>query len=103
MKLTSTFLVVLAACSLISAAPALADGVACGWKAGVAKVKITPREMVWMAGYGKRKTPPVGVLQDLWAKSLAIEDRAGNLGVIVTVDICSVNKEFTDSLLARLC
>ncbi len=102
MKLAGNVFAALSACVMIIAAPAFADGVDCGWKAGVAKVKITPREMVWMAGYGMRKTPPVGVLQDLWAKSLAIEDRAGNLGVIVTVDICSVNKEFTDSLLARL-
>jgi neutral ceramidase len=25
-----------------------------GWKAGVAKVNITPEESMWMAGYGSR-------------------------------------------------
>ncbi|HEU5115449.1 MAG TPA: hypothetical protein VFT74_02115, partial [Isosphaeraceae bacterium] len=49
-----------------------------GWKAGSAKLAITPREPVWMAGYGSRDHPSEGTLQDLWAKALVLEDPSGS-------------------------
>ena len=39
-----------------------ADGI---WKAGVARVVITPEELIWMAGYGARTRPAEGRLQHL--------------------------------------
>jgi len=58
-----------------------------GWKAGVAKVVITPQEPIWMAGYGARDHRSEGVLVDLWAKALALEDAEGNRAVLVTTDL----------------
>jgi len=58
-----------------------------GWKAGTAKVVVTPEEPVWMAGYASRNHPSEGVLVDIWAKALAIEDENGNRGVLVTTDL----------------
>lgn len=60
------------------------------WKAGVAAVKITPENPVWMAGYASRNKPSEGVAQDLFAKSLAIEDATGRRMVMVTLDLISV-------------
>lgn len=66
-----------------------ADGPA-DWKAGVATVKITPQESMWMAGYASRTKPSDGVLTELRAKALAIEDAAGTRAVIVTTDLISI-------------
>lgn len=93
-------LVALCICAADVACGAAGSGL--GWKAGVSRVKITPVEKVWMAGYGSRTNAAVGAYHDLWAKALAIEDRAGNLGVIVTLDVCSVNRAFTGRVLARI-
>ena len=46
------------------------------WKAGVAKVVVTPEKGVWLAGYGSKR-PPDGKLHDLWVKALALEDEKG--------------------------
>lgn len=62
------------------------------WKAAAAKAVITPAESVWMAGYAGRKDPSEGVLQDLHAKVLAIEDAEGGRFVFVTLDLIGVPK-----------
>jgi hypothetical protein len=72
---------------------------AAGWKVGVAKVKITPAKPVWLAGYGGRDHVMEGVRQDVWAKALALEDRKGRVGVIVTLDLCNTTKELGDAML----
>ena len=61
-----------------------------GWKAGIAKVKITPEKPIWIMGYGSRDHVMEGVRQDVWAKALALEDKDGRVGVIVTMDLCSI-------------
>lgn len=62
------------------------------WKAGVSRAVITPDKSVWMAGYAARKGPSEGVLQDLHAKALALEDAEGGRLVIVTMDLIGVPK-----------
>src|SRR5687767_13612118 len=44
------------------------------WKAGVARVMITPTTPLWMTGYASRNRPAEGKLHELWAKALALED-----------------------------
>ena len=34
------------------------------WKAGAAKLDITPKQRIWMSGYGSRKKPAEGKLTD---------------------------------------
>lgn len=60
------------------------------WKAGLARAKITPDTLMWMAGYGARKKPADGTAQDLYAKALALEDEKGQRVVIVTLDLIGV-------------
>lgn len=69
---------------------AASEAVPMEWKAGVARVKITPEKPMWLGGYGGREHVSEGVLQDIWAKALAIEDAAGKVGVIVTMDLCLI-------------
>jgi hypothetical protein len=65
------------------------------WKAGAAKVVITPQQLMWMSGYGARTKPAEGKVHDLWAKALALEDPAGKRLVIVTMDLVGIDRELS--------
>lgn len=74
------------------AAPAR-DG---AWRAAVARVAITPREPMWMAGYAARDRPSEGSIHDLWAKALALEDPEGHRAVLVTLDLCGIGADVSN-------
>jgi hypothetical protein len=60
---------------------------AADYRAGVARVVITPQPGLWMAGYASRNKPAEGTLHDLHAKALALEDAKGQRLVLVTTDL----------------
>lgn len=62
------------------------------WKAGTAKVNITPERYMWMAGYAARNKPAEGKMTDLWAKALVIEDAAGKRVVLITLDLVGIER-----------
>ncbi len=72
-----------------------------GWKAGVARVVITPETPVWLAGYGSKR-PPDGKLHDLWMKALALEDNAGRRVVLITSDFQGVPRSMSDRVFTQL-
>jgi len=72
------------------------------WKAGAAGVKITPQQMLWMAGYASRTKPAEGVEQDLFAKALVLEDAAGGRFALVTLDLIGVPREMRLAVAARV-
>lgn len=86
-----TLLVLLAAATLHAA----------GWRAGVARLKITPETPIWMSGYGNRNKPSEGVMQDLWAKALALEDEKKNRVVIVTTDLIGLPRTVSEQIAAE--
>jgi neutral ceramidase len=65
--------------------------VAADWKAGVGKAAITPKESMWMAGYGARDHPSEGAVHDLWAKALGLEDPTGKKVLIISLDVCGID------------
>ena len=75
------------------------------WKAGAAKVSITPRSSLWMAGFGDRRHPSEGVGLDLFARALALEDSAGRRSVIVATDMlgfpADVSRVVSERIAAR--
>lgn len=73
-----------------------------GWKAGVAKIMITPKESVWQAGYASRTHASEGKLHDLWAKALALEDETGKKCVLVTTDMLGFPKAMSDRIRTQL-
>ena len=73
-----------------------------GWKAGVAREKITPNEPMWLAGYASRTSPSEGTLHDIWVKALVLEDAGGKQSVLITTDVLGMTKELTDNIRARL-
>lgn len=80
------FLVVLFTCGPLLAAD---------FSAGVARVKITPPTPYWLSGYAARTNPAPSVLQDLWAKALAVRDHQGHRVVFVTMDLIGVPGEIS--------
>ncbi len=74
---------------------------AADFRAGVARIDITPKAPIWMTGYGDRTHPSTGVAQPLWAKALAIEDSRGSRVVIVTTDLIGLPRSITDLVAAR--
>jgi len=88
----------------LTVAAALASGAAGdGWKAGVARADITPTESMWLAGYAARDHESEGgALQTLWVKALAIEDAAGNRGLIITSDHLGYPRAMSDRIFDRL-
>lgn len=82
-----------------SRAPQQADSI---WKAGVASVKITPEESMWMAGYAFRDHPSEGKIHDLWAKALVLEDAGGKRVVLVSTDLVGIRKALSERIRERL-
>src|SRR5215472_13444190 len=72
-----------------------------GWRAGVAQAVITPRESIWLAGYGDRTHPSEGVLHDIYVKALALDADGGEPVVIVTSDLVGVPREIADPVAER--
>ena len=69
-----------------------------GWQAGTARVAITPKEPMWMAGYAARARPSEGAVHDLWAKALALQDPAGRRCVLITLDICGIDRDLSSRI-----
>jgi hypothetical protein len=78
------------------------NGQTSGWKAGVAKVVITPEQSMWLAGYGSRNHPSEGTEIDLWAKALAFQDPKGKKAVMVSIDNVGSDKPTADHIRSRL-
>ena len=72
------------------------------WKAGAAKEKITPQQFMSMAGYGSRNHPATGLLNDLWAKALVLEDANGNRVAIISLDLVGIGPDLADPITAEL-
>ncbi|WP_165228487.1 neutral/alkaline non-lysosomal ceramidase N-terminal domain-containing protein [Aquisphaera insulae] len=66
-----------------------------GWKLGVGRVAITPKEPIWLSGYAARNHPSDGVDQDIWVKALALEDPLGKRAVLVTMDVCGISRDLS--------
>jgi len=75
---------------------------AADFQAGVARVKITPPTPFWMSGYAARTHPSEGVVQDLWAKALALRDTEGQQVVFVTTDLTGLPRAISDEVAARV-
>jgi hypothetical protein len=66
-----------------------------GWKAGAARVKITPEKPMWMSGYSGRDKPAEGTLHDIHTKALAIEDEEGRRAILITMDLVGIPHELS--------
>ena len=72
------------------------------WKAGVARGRITPDEPIWMSGYAARDRPAEGTLHALWAKALALDDGKGGRALMVTLDLCGIDRDLSTRVCRRI-
>lgn len=75
------------------------------WKAGAARVSITPDGPLFLAGYGSRTKPAESAAQELYAKALAVQDQSGTVAVLVTSDMlgfpASLSRSVADAVQQR--
>lgn len=72
------------------------------WKVGLAKENITPKEMVWLAGFAHRTKPATHVLHDIWVKAMAMEDEDENKTLILTVDLNGIPRKLSDEIKEKI-
>jgi hypothetical protein len=63
------------------------------WLAAVATADITPVNPLWLAGYGGRDHGAEGTLHPIWIKVLALQDAAGNRGLVISSDLCGFSAQ----------
>jgi len=72
------------------------------WKVGLARVKITPEQPVWMAGYASRNKPFESVHDELFAKALVLVDARGARAALVTTDLIGLSRDIADPIRRRI-
>ncbi|MEX2113981.1 MAG: neutral/alkaline non-lysosomal ceramidase N-terminal domain-containing protein [Pirellulales bacterium] len=93
--------------TLVFASAAMLIAVTCSchaatWKAGAAKVKITPEQSMWMAGYGSRTQPATGFLNDLFAKAIVLEDAQGTRVAMIGLDLVGISPDVAEPVREQL-
>lgn len=68
------------------------------WRVGTARVVITPEQPLWMAGYASRDKPASEKFSDLWVRACALEDRAGERVVLISLDLIGCDRGFAQSI-----
>lgn len=71
-----------------------------GWKAGFARIVITPEKPMWMSGYGGRTHAAEGKIHDLYARAAALQDTDGKRVVMVSLDLVGVPKGMSERITA---
>ena len=97
--LSLTFSLIILCCNPSSAQN---NSINYNWKAGVSSVKITPSEAMPMAGFASRTHSSEGMLHDIWAKALIIEDSKGKRAVMVSSDLLGFPKVMSDPIRDRI-
>lgn len=73
-----------------------------GFRAGLARVDITPELPFWLTGYASRSAPATNVAQRIYAKAIALDDGAGEQAVIVTADLIGIPAAICESAAERI-
>ncbi len=99
----SAFTFILAAAFVFSCAFAT-DSIAAdaAWKAGVARVNISPELPIWLSGYGGRNKPANSKHDDLWAKALAMEVDPQHRVLLVTFDLVGMPRDISQEVCKRI-
>lgn len=72
------------------------------WRAGVVKSVITPKEALWMAGYGGRTKPAEGKEMDLYLRVVALQAANGKRAVILSSDTLGIPQSIYETVSERL-
>lgn len=83
---------------VVAALPAAA---AADYRAGAAKVDVTPAHPIRLNGFGSRRAESEGVYQKVYARALALHDGTAP-AVLLAVDVLGMPADLYDALAARL-
>ena len=72
------------------------------WQAGAAQEKITPKELMWMSGYGARTAPAEGKADELMVRALVLEGTGKSRVVLITLDLVGIDRELSQAVCKRL-
>jgi neutral ceramidase len=72
------------------------------WQIGLARVRITPPQPVFMAGYAARNKPYEQIHDDLHAKALVLADSSGLRGILITTDLIGFPAEIATPIRQRI-
>ena len=81
---------------------ALAQSESTVYQVGLARRDITPKFPIRLNGFGFRRTESEGVTQQIWAKSMAIDDGSGDPTLLITVDILGIPEDIRAEIARRL-
>ncbi len=85
--------------SLCFQVPARAEG---GLQVGLAVRDITPQEPIWLSGYAARNGPSNRIDHPLLAQAVAFSDARKERFVLVALDNCEVNRQFSSTVLSEI-
>lgn len=71
-------------------------------KVGIARRVITPQSPIYLSGYANREKPAVGILQDLWAKAVVLQDSSSKKFIIVTTDLLGLSHEISEAIAQKI-
>jgi hypothetical protein len=74
---------------------------AADYRAGVARLNITPARPIYLSGYANRTHPSEGAAGDLWAKALVLEDGGRRKLVLVSTDLIGLPRSVSELIAAR--
>lgn len=66
-------------------------------RGGCARTNITPPVGVWLSGYGSRDRPSDGIVDELWAKAVVLNDGHNTVAIVAT-DLLWVPLEITQKV-----
>jgi len=72
-----------------------------GWQVGLGRRIITPRNDVWLAGYGTKRAAE-NTIHDLWVKVMALKSPDGRKVVMATTDHMGMSRTVYESIYSRL-
>lgn len=71
-------------------------------KVGIARKIITPATPVYLTGYAGRDKPATGVIHDLWAKAVVLQENEKNKIIIVSTDLLGLSHEVSESVTKKI-
>ena len=72
------------------------------WRAGAAKVDVTPDSPIWMAGYGYRDRPSEGVRRPIHVRALALQPSGAPPVLLIAVELVGLSRGTIDQILCGI-
>lgn len=97
---TPVFFTVLFAVTSVSGDESIAKPSIATWKAGLAKIVITPERQMFASGYASRDHASQGKIHDLFARVCVLEDWKGYRACFISLDLIGIPKPMATRLAA---